>query len=127
MPRPAVTEPPAYEEGGNEICINVCKRERDTDSVCTEKNAATQDHSYTAWEGRENACLQDKEAENATKNNYTHSLILVLHQKARNKSHIHTWAVDVHMNGLPGVLGLQKEQLCHYQTGVFISDLYTHK
>ena len=39
-------------------------------------------------------------------------------------THICTWAVDVHMNGLPGVLGLQKEQLCHYQTGVLISDLH---
>ena len=56
------------------------------------------------------------------------SLILVLHQKGlgtKSHTHIHTWAVDVHMNGLPGVLGLQKEQLCHYQTGVFISDLHT--
>ena len=29
------------------------------------------------------------------------------------------------MNGLPGVLRLQKEQLCHYQTGVLISNLHT--
>ena len=50
MPRPAVTEPPAYEEGG--VCINVCKRERDSrQCVYREECSNTQDHSYTAWGG----------------------------------------------------------------------------
>ena len=77
--------------------------------MCIEKNAATQDRSYAVWGGgRENACLQEKETENAT----THGLILVLYQKAglRPQNEVtHTWAVDVHMNGLPDVLRLQKE------------------
>ena len=34
-----------------------------------------------------------------------------------------TWAVDVHLDGFPGVLGLQEEHLCHHQAGVLITHL----
>ena len=90
--------------GGRDLYKHVQEREI-TDGVCTEKNAATQNCSYTAS-----------------------ASFLILQQKASEQSHTHThtWAVDVHMNGLPDVLRLQKEQLCHYQTGVLISDLHTH-
>jgi len=35
----------------------------------------------------------------------------------------HTWAIDVHVNGLSVVFRLQEEELGHHQAGVLISDL----
>ena len=94
MPRPAVTEPPAYKGGG--ICINVCKREREiTDSVCIEKNACSKTRLliHSMWGGGGGgACLQEKETENAT-HDYTRPHSCTVPEswvEASERSHTHT-------------------------------------
>ena len=90
MPRPAVTEPPAYEEGG--ICINVCKRERYRQCVYREECSNTRPLIRSVGRGKGKRMFARKRDREC---NYTHSLILVLQQKAglrpQNKAtHTHT-------------------------------------